>query len=56
MRENQQRVSDHVKNPTVIAQNVKAQTALLGGLSLSDGWENGPGRGLKIASFTLNFR
>ena len=31
--------------------NIKALTALVGRLSLSVGWENGPGQGLKIVSF-----
>ena len=30
---------------------IKALTALLGQLSLSVGWENGPERGLKTISF-----
>ena len=33
----------------------KALTALLDRFSLSEGWENGPERGLKTISFTLNF-
>ena len=38
----------------VVSFVIKAQAALVGRLSLSVGWKNGPERGLKIVSFYLS--
>ena len=35
------------------SKTIKALTALMGQLSLSEGWENGPELGLKTVSFNL---